>query len=111
QTATEQNAEQNKRQQETEGGESESEATESTTKTVQKKAVGRHENPPQFKLKAGAPFQFKFANAPVQMKTGDSGGSGGGSTGAVPGDVMGKMEGAFGTSFNDVKITANSSKA
>src|SRR6185503_14866904 len=69
--ATEQNAVQNNRQrQESEGGASESESGASETKTAVKKPVGRSENPPQFKLQAGAPFQFKFAYAPLQMKTG-----------------------------------------
>ncbi len=111
--ATEQNAVQNNRQQqETEGAESEADSSSAESKTVQKKQLGRSENPPQFKLKAGAPFQFKFANAPVQMKAG-SGGGGSESSGpsGIPDEVMGKMESTFNTDFSNVNIVQNSSKA
>ncbi|HEX2901487.1 MAG TPA: DUF4157 domain-containing protein, partial [Bacteroidia bacterium] len=109
QSATEQNAVQNKKQQDSEAGESESE-TETASSTIQKKSAGRSENPPQFKLKAGAPFQFKFANAPVQMKSGNGGGGSSEGSG-VPTDVMGKMESTFNADFSNVQIVQNSSKA
>lgn len=48
----------------------------------------------------------------VQMKEDESSVSAtGGSTGSLPGSVLGKMEGAFGTSFSDVNVHSNSSKA
>ncbi|HEX2899715.1 MAG TPA: DUF4157 domain-containing protein, partial [Bacteroidia bacterium] len=110
--ATEQNAVQNNRQQESEGGESENESETATeSKSVKKSAVGRSEAPPQFKLQAGAPFQFKFASAPIQMKAGNGAGSGGRSNSGIPDHVKSQMEGSFGTSFDDVKVTANSNAA
>ena len=74
----------------------------------------RTENPPQFKLAAGAPAQFMFAHAPLQMKAAaPSSGAGGGSgaSGGLPEDVKAKMEGSFGQSFDNVKVTANSNEA
>jgi hypothetical protein len=85
--------------------------------TVQRKEssgsqeLGRSEAPPQFKLIAGSPFQFKFSQAPLQMKAGNATGGGSGVAGGLPDAVKNQMEGAFGTSFDDVKVNANSSKA
>jgi hypothetical protein len=117
-TAKDTNSQQNavnKKKDEDESESSESEASETATAETsapkQLKAIGRSENPPQFKIAAGAPFQFKWSDAPLQMKEGNASGGGSGASGGIPDHVKGQMEGAFGTSFDDVKVTANSSAA
>jgi Domain of unknown function (DUF4157) len=86
---------------------------DSKTKTPSKEPVGRSESPPQFKLSAGTPQEHKSENDPAQLKKASEGGASVASSGknGLPDQVKAQMEGAFGTSFDDVKITANSSKA
>ncbi|MFN8397064.1 MAG: DUF4157 domain-containing protein [Bacteroidia bacterium] len=106
QPGTEQTAVQNNRNQsESQGAESESASTEAP---AQRKEIGRSEQPPQFKLKASSPRQFKFADSPVQMKAGSGSGSGSGGESA---GVMQKMGAAMGADFSNVNIHQNSQKA
>lgn len=99
----------NRNNSESEGPSAESESSTSEA-PVQRKAVGRRETPPQFKLKASSPRQFKFADGPTQFKLGSGGGGGAGSGGVAP-EVMGKMESAMGADFSGVQIHQNSQKA
>ncbi len=113
--ATQQNAVHNKKQAQDASGSETEQVGEEKTKSAPKKPAGKSEHPPQFKLHAGAPFQFKMAEAPLQMKaaSGAKGAAtaGNSSSNGLPEEVKSQMEGAFGTSFDDVKVTANSSVA
>jgi hypothetical protein len=115
-TDTEQNAVQRNRDRE--GKEEHNEiATKNPAKakSAQKKQLGREEKPPQLRLKAGSVGQFKSASGPMQFKEGTSevanNSAHAGSGNGLPEGVKGQMESSFGTSFDDVKITANSNTA
>lgn len=98
-----------KRKPEEEGGESEKGAEDK--KGRRKKSVGRAENPPQFKLLAGSPLQFKLLAPVVQQKAAGEGAQGGGGENQLPAQVLLMMSNAFGEDFSQVKVVPNSNEA